>query len=493
MSLTVLPHRIVTNILQFQLYQLFISDINFQLTVTVLQKTFTMKSIFAHFKLDCELTSNEDELNLMNKYTEESKIFTLVVIVTYNLYAISLISPCILNILLYFCALDNVDLLLPFSININITKAGLLYYILLIYQIIAIYLLMMIAGICLSSYLVVVQHACSQFSVIMLKIRQPFMNQKYIKTVQFDGTPNEELNWIIDIIIRYRRVTECQIPFYALSIRTQKLLLFALTRSMKPSVLSIGGFFVSSHEVFVGFYQLLTTDIKLESTMRVLQQMFTATCILCTYSATSFKFVAMKKLCSHIKSDYDRINDQEEFNIMETYTKRSKVYMYFIVVIYFLYGCSLISSSILNLFLYLFGKMDNAHLTLPISINYDLNSWSYYSLLIYQMFELSTELKKTSEIIECSSYIVSTLFTTYVNFYIGQRLMNHSNAASNELCQVPYYVLSVKTQKLLLFTIMRSMKPCILSIGGIFVSSHEVFAWITQKAFSFSTIYYNLR
>ncbi|XP_043678159.1 uncharacterized protein LOC122633826 [Vespula pensylvanica] len=109
------------------------------------------------------------------------------------------------------------------------------------------------------------------------------------------------------------------------------------------------------------------------------------------------------------------------------------------------------------------------------------------------MFELSTELKKTSEIIECSSYIVSTLFTTYVNFYIGQRLMNHSNAASNELCQVPYYVLSVKTQKLLLFTIMRSMKPCILSIGGIFVSSHEVFAWITQKAFSFSTIYYNLR
>lgn len=42
MSLTILPHRIVTNILQFQLYQLFISDINFQLTVTVLQKTFTV-------------------------------------------------------------------------------------------------------------------------------------------------------------------------------------------------------------------------------------------------------------------------------------------------------------------------------------------------------------------------------------------------------------------------------------------------------------------
>lgn len=41
------------------------------------------------------------------------------------------------------------------------------------------------------------------------------------------------------------------------------------------------------------FYQLLTTDTKLESTMRVLQQMFTATCILCTYSATSFKFVAV--------------------------------------------------------------------------------------------------------------------------------------------------------------------------------------------------------
>ncbi|XP_035737959.1 uncharacterized protein LOC118448603 [Vespa mandarinia] len=281
----------------------------------------------------------------------------------------------------------------------------------------------------------------------------------------------------------------------------------------------------------------------------------------------------MKKLCSHIKSDYDRTYDEEEFNIMEKYTKK---------IIYFLYGCSLISSSILNLFLYLFGKKDKDQLTLPISINNDLSSWSYYSSLIYQvimiyllltiacacfssywasiqhacsqfsiiirrihepfqkhqmclrkisynrtpeeefdwifdiikrfvrvtefvdlindfsetiyfviisfgmflivfnflyMFELFTKLKRKIEIIECSSYIISTLLTTYINFYIGQRLLNHSNDASNELCQVPFYVLSVKTQKLLLFAIMRSMKPCILSIGGMFVSSHEVFAW----------------
>ncbi|KAL2714461.1 LOW QUALITY PROTEIN: hypothetical protein V1478_015646 [Vespula squamosa] len=335
---------------------------------------------------------HEDELNIINEYTKESKIFTLIVVnmkkkkyannykyniaithihtrvciyvfmyicsrifaVTYNLYAISLISPCILNILLYsFSALDNVDLTLPFSVNINITKAGLLYYILLIYQIISLYLLMTIAGICLSSYLIAIQHACSQFSVIVyminnikyisfklnyailqtysycrLKIRQPFRNQKYIKNVPFDGILNEELNWIIDIITRYRRVTElifqlpstlkinieiieqtiyvvgsmftiyanfycgqklinhsnttfkelCQVPFYTFSISTQKLLLFSLTRSMKPCVLSIGGFFVSSHEVFAGVRINLMRSIK-----HIYLNMYI--CIKCTYSS----------------------------------------------------------------------------------------------------------------------------------------------------------------------------------------------------------------
>ncbi|XP_043486246.1 uncharacterized protein LOC122513830 [Polistes fuscatus] len=108
------------------------------------------------------------------------------------------------------------------------------------------------------------------------------------------------------------------------------------------------------------------------------------------------------------------------------------------------------------------------------------------------IFQLSIDLQNASEIIECSFYILGSIVTVYVNFYLGQELMNYSNVVYEELCQVPFYVLFNKTQKLLIFMIGRSCKPCVLSIGGMFVSSHETFANVMRKAFSFATVYYNL-
>ncbi|XP_043678066.1 uncharacterized protein LOC122633785 [Vespula pensylvanica] len=109
------------------------------------------------------------------------------------------------------------------------------------------------------------------------------------------------------------------------------------------------------------------------------------------------------------------------------------------------------------------------------------------------IFQLATIMRNTSELIECGTYIVCSLFAIYINFYIGQMLINHSQAAFTELCQVPFYMLSLETQKLLLFVIARSRKQCVLSIGGIFVSSHEVFLELMQKAFSFAMVYYSVR
>nr|KAF7411042.1 hypothetical protein H0235_013649 [Vespula pensylvanica] len=83
------------------------------------------------------------------------------------------------------------------------------------------------------------------------KIQQQFTNDsKYIHRSLCSQKSQQEFHWIIDVIKCYRNVTECQIPFYLLPTKTQKLLLFMIARSMKPCMLSIGGLFVSSHEVF---------------------------------------------------------------------------------------------------------------------------------------------------------------------------------------------------------------------------------------------------
>ncbi|XP_014613402.1 PREDICTED: putative odorant receptor 92a [Polistes canadensis] len=104
------------------------------------------------------------------------------------------------------------------------------------------------------------------------------------------------------------------------------------------------------------------------------------------------------------------------------------------------------------------------------------------------IMQLSTILQNTRDTVECFICIVGSIVTIFIIFYMGQTLINHSIAVCDELRQTPFYVLSIKTQKLLQFLIARSIKPCELSIGGLFVASHETFSVILQKALSFATI-----
>ncbi|XP_015189312.1 PREDICTED: uncharacterized protein LOC107073262 isoform X2 [Polistes dominula] len=110
-------------------------------------------------------------------------------------------------------------------------------------------------------------------------------------------------------------------------------------------------------------------------------------------------------------------------------------------------------------------------------------------LCIMEYSELS---KNIIDRIEFSMYVIGSFFTIYINFYLGQKLLNYSNAVFAELCNIPFYTISKNTQKLLLFMLMRSGKPSFLSIGNMFISSHEVFASLMRKAFSFAMVYYNV-
>ncbi|KAL2714465.1 uncharacterized protein V1478_015650 [Vespula squamosa] len=320
------------------LYQLLTIDFDMQFIVKMLQKEIaafiilssystvyyrfvTIKLIMNRIKLDYDNFSDEEELKIIKKYTKETKLYVYVVVGFFNLYIILVTSPTILNVFLYnFNILDDDQLTLPLPVN-DVTHAGLLFYSLLIYQIIISFVLLSIGCLFYSLYLVIVQHACCQFSIIILKIHRPFnKNPKYMQNVLLFERPCEEFDWIVDIINSYNNVTEfihlinyyskinyliavffsmifvifdfiyifqlletlqiardtieyiiivtgsifilylnfyvgqklldqsnavleelCKIPYYMLSIKTQKLLLFLITRCGKPSMLSIGG------------------------------------------------------------------------------------------------------------------------------------------------------------------------------------------------------------------------------------------------------------
>ncbi|KAI4484006.1 hypothetical protein M0804_007462, partial [Polistes exclamans] len=302
-------------------YQLFTSEVTLESAVAVLQKVVgtvgliavfcttyfnfvTMKLLLTHMKSYYEQVVNEKELSMLKETVKQSKICIYGFIGIFNSYGIILIIPCVVKVCLYFLGILNdnkLSLILPVN---NVTKAGAQYFGLLIYQIIAVLIVITIGALSFSGYLLGVLFACYQFRVLMYVLS--YQTYEYNTFSRY-----------VDLLNNFSRITYLVIVFIAVSV----------------------------------------------------------------------------------------------------------------IVFDFLY-----------------------------------------------IFQLSIDLQNAVEIIGCSAYIAGSMLTLYINFYFGQELMNYSDLVFEELRQVPIYILSNKTQKILLFMIARSCKQSVLSIGGMFVSSHETFA-----------------
>ncbi|XP_043486243.1 uncharacterized protein LOC122513827 [Polistes fuscatus] len=215
-----------------------------------------IRILINRFKLDYEQYSNQEELNILQKYINQSRLYVYALIFFFEVNCFVIIFPSIFNVFLYSIGkLKDNQLTLPLFKN-NIGNAGMLYYSMLLYQTIGIFMITVLGSIGLSTFLIFIQHACCQCSIIKLKIRQPFeRNHKSGQNNRYFSTQTEENNWISEIVNYHRLSIESKVPFYTLSINTQKLLLFIIVRSGKPSFLSIGKMFDASYEVFAALMQ----------------------------------------------------------------------------------------------------------------------------------------------------------------------------------------------------------------------------------------------
>ncbi|KAF7391616.1 hypothetical protein HZH68_011159 [Vespula germanica] len=76
---------------------------------------------------------------------------------------------------------------------------------------------------------------------------------------------------------------------------------------------------------------------------------------------------------------------------------------------------------------------------------------------------------------------------------IHQRIINNVNLHKRAIERmVPWYLLTPTMQKEGILIMIRSMKPCYLTIGKMFVSSHELFTSIVRTAISYATIVHSL-
>ncbi|KAK2580483.1 hypothetical protein KPH14_006223 [Odynerus spinipes] len=66
--------------------------------------------------------------------------------------------------------------------------------------------------------------------------------------------------------------------------------------------------------------------------------------------------------------------------------------------------------------------------------------------------------------------------------------MDYSADVYKEMSLIPIYDMSLDTQKLLLTMLILNAKPCSLSIGKLYVSSHEFFIDLIRMSLSFAMV-----
>nr|XP_050861013.1 uncharacterized protein LOC127068649 isoform X2 [Vespula vulgaris] len=83
--------------------------------------------------------------------------------------------------------------------------------------------------------------------------------------------------------------------------------------------------------ILLQLYQLFTMDFNLTTAVIELRKIIAAFIMLSAYSNANFHFVTMNLLLIRFKHDCEHLSDEMELNIMEKYTKQTKIYAYAIV------------------------------------------------------------------------------------------------------------------------------------------------------------------
>ncbi|KAH0945380.1 hypothetical protein HN011_009609 [Eciton burchellii] len=129
------------------------------------------------------------------------------------------------------------------------------------------------------------------------------------------------------------------------------------------------------------------------------------------------------------------------------------------------------------------------------------SKWAYLLLLPLGVLSLSMNFYRFSQLITIKQYqeiIISFVFILghfwYMFFcnYIGQKVIDHSSDIFHRIYNTQWYIAPLKTQKLLLFVMQKSMRHSTIILGGLFVPSLEGFATLASMSLSYFMVIYSV-
>nr|WGO81756.1 olfactory receptor 78 [Microplitis mediator] len=103
------------------------------------------------------------------------------------------------------------------------------------------------------------------------------------------------------------------------------------------------------------------------------------------------------------------------------------------------------------------------------------------------------KLNETSEAIKFIAFSTGHVFHLFFTSFQGQLLIEHSEAIFYSTYLSEWYNMPLLLKKRLIPIMMRSMTPCRLSAGKVYILSLDTFSSVIQKAMSFFTVLTSMR
>ncbi|KAL2734731.1 odorant receptor 46a-like isoform X1 [Vespula maculifrons] len=337
-------------------------------------KLIEMKKILYSIKCDWDKLANKPELIILKRYASRSKLCTITIAISFYLYITFLMLPSVVCILPHvFGVVNGTELALPIH--------QMHYYLTFFFECTLLTVICTIGIAYCSMFVSTIQHACALFDIVTWMIEKRFKNNQHNFYRDYTRKFAQEYEWIIGIIEFYDNAINCQIPFYSLSLKTQKILLFLILKSMKSYNLSVKGIIVISHylfatyvfeqkkyfenEYYVGNFRLFKL-IGFRHYETSLKQLM--------YDGFLNFMLPMKKILYRFKWDWDKLKNKPELIILKKYTSQSR----FCCLSVFAF---LMLLSVICILLYIFDIVNETKLILPVCVNYLLKEKMHYYLI----------------------------------------------------------------------------------------------------------------
>ncbi|CAK9815527.1 hypothetical protein ANTPLA_LOCUS8693 [Anthophora plagiata] len=118
-----------------------------------------------------------------------------------------------------------------------------------------------------------------------------------------------------------------------------------------------------------------------------------------------------------------------------------------------------------------------------------LNDSSRNSYLIQTVLTLD----RPEEALRCGVFLGAEQFHLFIISLPGQALLDHCTALTNDIYCSTWYKVPVKFQRIIYTMQVRSLRPCVLTAGGLYEMNMENFATTFKTCMSYFTMLMSLR